>query len=87
MSDTFHRASEAAQRAHDLLAQRATLDSYDWLLVATLLVEADEALERAKQSNPAVELPLLDEVVEELRDATENFTKPDIVICGNAGAC
>ena len=61
------------------MAQPATLDACDWMLVATLLVEAERALERAKQSDPAVHLRLLDEVVEELRDAIENFTNSDFV--------
>jgi len=61
------------------MAQPASLDSYDWLLVATLVVQADKAFETAKQSNPAVELPVLDAIVEELRGATDNFTDPDSV--------
>ena len=60
-----------------MLAQPANLDSYDCLLVATLLVEADAELKAAQEDDPSVALPLLAEVVEELRDATSNFTKPE----------
>jgi hypothetical protein len=67
------QAYRAAERAQRLLAQPATLDSYDWGLVATLIVEADDALRRAQEHDPSIKLPLLDTVVEELRDATSNF--------------
>jgi hypothetical protein len=50
------------------------LESYDWGLVATLIVEADEALGRAQEHDPSITLPLLEIVLEELRDATSNFT-------------
>jgi hypothetical protein len=67
------RAAEWAQR---LLAQPATLDWDDWGLVAALLVDSDEALERAREHDASVRLPLLPIVIEELRDVTSNFTKP-----------
>jgi hypothetical protein len=70
------QARRAAERAQRLLAQPATLDCYDWGLAATLIVEADDALKRAQEQDPAITLPLLDKVVEELRDVTSNFTKP-----------
>jgi len=70
----LEKANLAAERAQHLLAQPATLDSYDWGLVATLIVEADDALKRAQADDPTIQLPLLDTVIEELRDATSNFT-------------
>ena len=79
-SDGHQRqAQRAAERAHGLLAQPATLDPYDWGLIATLIVEADEALRRAQQHDPSITLPLLETVLEELRDVTCNFTSPAFV--------
>lgn len=68
------RAALAAERAHLLLVQPATLDPHDWLLVATLVVEADGALKNAQDADPSVCLPILDTVIEELREATSNFS-------------
>lgn len=68
------QAALAAERAHWLLAQPATLDSYEWLAVATLVVEADGALKKAQDTDPTVCLPILDNVVEEMREATSNFS-------------
>jgi len=73
------RTDLAAERAHLLLVQPATLDSYDWLLVATLVVEAHGALKNAQDADPAVCLPILDTVIEELREATANFADADFL--------
>lgn len=70
------QARRAAERAQGLLAQPATLDTYAWGLVASLLIEADDALKRAQQLDEAVTLPLLAEVLNELQDVTANFTSP-----------
>jgi hypothetical protein len=70
----YATAYRAAERAQHLLAQPATLDAYDWGLVATLIVEADNALTRARQQDQSLALPLLDLVLEELRDVSGNFT-------------
>jgi hypothetical protein len=78
------QASHALERAKGLLAQPATLDGYEWLLVATLIVEADDALMVAQKSDPSARLPLLDEVVEELREATSNFTKAEFASAAKA---
>jgi len=79
MDEAGKRAALAAERAHLLLVQPATLDSYDWLLVATLVVEAHGALKNAQDADPAVCLPILDTVVEEFREATANFSDADFL--------
>jgi len=73
------QAIRAAARAQGLLAQPATLDSYDWLLLATLIVEADDALKTAQRHDPTIHLPILGAVVEELREVTSNFSRPDFL--------
>lgn len=70
------QAHRAAERARRLLAQPASLDVYDWSLMASLIVEADDALKRAQEHDASTTLPFLDAVVEELRDVTSNFTSP-----------
>jgi hypothetical protein len=57
-----------------LLAQPATLDAYDWGLVVSLIVEADDALMRARAYESSITLPLLETILDELRDVTSNFT-------------
>src|SRR5687768_2134912 len=73
------QARRAAKRAQEMLAQPATLDSYEWGLVASLIVKADEALRRAQEHDPSIKLPLLETVLEGLRDVTSNFTNPAFI--------
>jgi hypothetical protein len=70
----LERANLAAERAHRMLELPATLDSYAWGLIASLIVEAANEIERAQADDPTIRLPLLDTVVEELRDVTAKFT-------------
>ena len=62
-----------------LLARFTTLDDYDWCLVATLIVEADDFRMVAQQGDPNYALPPSDEVVEETARRTSNFTKPEFI--------
>jgi len=58
------------------LAHPDNLKPEEWLLLATLVGEADLLVREEQRVNPAVEVPLLNEVVGELREATANFTEP-----------
>jgi hypothetical protein len=49
------------------------------LLVATLVVEAHGALKNARDTDATVCLPILDTVIEELREATANFADADFL--------
>ncbi len=73
------KASRIAERVRDLIARPATLDSYDWSLAATLLIEADDALQAARSLDPSAQSPLFDEVLEDLRDTTSNFTNAEFL--------
>jgi hypothetical protein len=87
MGDGQHhleQASCAAQRAQQLLAQPANMDAYDWGLITALLVEAYDELQRAQEQGSMVQLPLFEIVMEELRDATSDFTKQDFVSASKA---
>ena len=56
----------------DLLSQPATLDSYDWMLIATNLVAAAESLDEASSEYRAQ----FADVIEEINDATKGMTDP-----------
>lgn len=79
MEDAAFEAEQILARVEQLLAQPATLDSYDWLLVATLLGEADDLLQRTDGGSSTERSPRLGSVLEELRDATCNFTNPQFL--------
>jgi hypothetical protein len=75
----LREAQHEALRARELLAQPAILRAEDWLLVATLLVAAENALHRARERDGAARLPLLDVVLEELSELTSGFTRPEFL--------
>jgi hypothetical protein len=74
----------ATKRAHQLLAQPARLDAYDWALVAVLIVEADDEVRRAQGQDAAFQLPLLRTVLDELCEATSNFTNQNFLRASKA---
>jgi hypothetical protein len=80
----FEKAKRAAQRAQHLLAQPARLDAYDWGLVAALVVEADRELQLALEHDASIQLPLLQTVLDELREATSDCTNPAFVRASKA---
>jgi hypothetical protein len=49
------------------------------MLIATLIGEADLALQEARQRVPRLHAPLLDSAVEELRRATSNFSNTEFL--------
>lgn len=72
-------AQRCAEWAHDLMMSPAGFDSYDWGVVTSRIVGAAEALRSARKLDPTVALPLLDEAIEELRDISANFTRPEFL--------
>jgi hypothetical protein len=67
------------QVQHILSNGRPSDGAEEWLLVTTIIGEADLALQEARGSNPTVELPLLDAVVAELYEMTAGFTDPEFL--------
>jgi len=67
----LEKAEARLQRARQLLNSSGHLDSYDWPLVVSLIVEAQELLAQAGKRTR-----LLDEVLDELRLETSNFSNP-----------
>ncbi len=77
-------ARDCAEQAESLLMQPASFDSYDWSLLVGEIVEADRLLRSAREADPAASLPLLDTVLEDLRDVTANFTRPEFLAATKA---
>ena len=70
------RGAEAARR---LMEQPAGLDGHDWGLIVAHLAAADEALLAARKLDPTIDMPLLNEAIEELVEITANFTRSDFL--------
>jgi hypothetical protein len=51
-------------------------DAEEWLLLATIIGDADLDFQKARRSDPALAFPLLEAVVEELYEMTAGFTDP-----------
>jgi hypothetical protein len=64
------------QAQHVMSHGRPSDDAEEWLLLATLIGEADSDFRTARQHNPSLTFPLLEIVVEELYEMTAGFTDP-----------
>jgi hypothetical protein len=77
MSDDLARAERALKQARQAMGSGRPGDgAEEWLLLATLVGEADLDFQRARQHNPALTFPLLETVVAELYEMTAGFTDP-----------
>jgi hypothetical protein len=73
-------AERDLKQAQQILKEGPPRDgSEEWLLVATLICEADLIFQEARRRNPTLTFPLLDEVVAELYEMTAGFTDPAFV--------
>ncbi|MEO5773251.1 MAG: hypothetical protein ABIQ32_03920 [Sphingomicrobium sp.] len=79
-SDTqgFAEAERALKQAQRILAHPINLDPDEWMLVATLIGEADLTIRADGKAGGGLR-SLLQEVVGELRDATNGFRDPEFV--------
>ena len=71
---TLEQAEYWLAVAHRILDTGSDFDSYTWSYLATIAGEADLTLQQERGRNPTFELPLLETVVAELREASANFT-------------
>jgi hypothetical protein len=77
MNDDLADAERSLKQAqHVMSSGRLGDDAEEWLLVATLIGEADLDFQKARQGNPALTFPLLETVVAELYEMTAGFTDP-----------
>ena len=87
MEAKSHRLVQAErdlQRVQQILAHPNNLQPEEWLLLASLVGEADLVVREEQRSNAAVEVPLLREVVREFREATANFKDPSFLRASRA---
>ena len=71
-------AERGLHQARRILAQPHSYHPDEWMLLATLVGEADLAVRGDPLSPPAL-TTLLEQVVGELRDVTKGFTDPDFL--------
>jgi hypothetical protein len=77
MSNDLAEAERDLKQAQHILAVGRPLDgAEEWLLVATLVGEADLVVQDARRRDPSLTFPLLDTVIEELYEMTAGFTDP-----------
>jgi len=62
------------QARHILSGSGHNYQPEEWMLLATLVGEADLTFQEARQDNPNLEWPLLEAAVQDLREATSGFT-------------
>ncbi len=67
------KAVRQLEQAQRILGQSVNLDRDEWMLVATLVGEADLTIRADRQASVEVQ-NLLQEVVRELREVTNGFT-------------
>ncbi|HEX8127134.1 MAG TPA: hypothetical protein VF548_16280 [Allosphingosinicella sp.] len=74
------RAGRNLEQACRIMAPGRPRDgSEEWLLLATLIGEADLAFREARSRDPSLELPLLEKAIEEYYDMTGGFTDPEFL--------
>ena len=77
MSDALAEAERDLKQAQQILSSGRPRDGEEeWMLLATLIGEADLAFQSERRRNPTVTFPLLDTVVAEFYEMTAGFTDP-----------
>ena len=77
MNDDLADAERSLKQAQQVMSSgRPGDDAEEWLLLATLIGEADLDFQQARQRNPGLTFPLLETVVAELYEMTAGFTDP-----------
>jgi len=71
-------AQRALNQAQQILAHSANYQPEEWMLLATLVGEADLAIRQTSDASAELR-SLRDRVVGEFRDITDGFTKPEFV--------
>jgi hypothetical protein len=82
MDELERRVADAEanlQRARRLLSGTGRYGSDDWMLLATLIGEADLVIREAHQRTPGLDLSLLDVVTDEFRKETDDFSDADFL--------
>ena len=77
-SDATGKLQRDLERAIQILSVPEPREPEEWMLVATLIGEADLVLRRSAHCDPSL-APLLARAVADLRDVTRNFTDADFL--------
>ena len=59
---------------HILSGSQQNYQGEEWMLLATLICEADLTFQEARRANPALKWPLLEAAIQDLREATSGFS-------------
>ena len=74
------RAARDVEQALRIMAPGRPRDGgEEWLLLATLIGEADLAFREARRHDPSLEFPLLQSAVEDYYEMTRGFTDPEFL--------
>ena len=77
MDEELAKAERSLTQAQRIMRHgRPSDDAEEWLLLATLVGEADLTFQATRQRNPSLTFPLLETVVAELYEMTAGFTDP-----------
>ena len=81
----LEKAERDLERARQILTHPVhNYQPEEWMLLATLVGEADLTVREEREANPALDIPLLDEVIADLREVTRDFT--DSAFLSSTGA-
>lgn len=75
-ADRLAEAERSLRQALQVLAGGDSYEGEEWMLLATLVGEADLIVREEQQNDPAIRVPLLEIAVAELREVTAGFTDP-----------
>jgi hypothetical protein len=77
VSDALAEPERDLKQAQQILSSGRPGDgAEEWMLLATLIGEADLAFQEERRCNPTLTFPLLDMVVAEFYEMTAGFTDP-----------
>ncbi|HEY6814566.1 MAG TPA: hypothetical protein VI168_03405 [Croceibacterium sp.] len=82
MQDYAERLTEAEKQllhVRHWLTCGSDLNGHEWLMLAQTISDADLIVREFQQLRPDYQMPLLNELIATLSEATRNFTNPDFV--------
>jgi hypothetical protein len=78
------QAEQDLRQALRILSTPGKYQPEEWLLIATLIIDADRVIRENRLDDSPLRLQLFDEVMEALRDLTMNFTDAEFLRASRA---